>query len=498
MKNINYVFGLLVLFLSGCGPKFQSDQLASLVKQVNEGAVCPNARSKIFTTYYQAYNTAGNLARDDFKTALHSEIQKNANAVHSNPMARARYEKSILAVHDILTQGVRETRLNQVQSKARANGQRFDALESEDDDQLHLARIEMRSQIEPQYKRLNELLDSAIAASYSAGKELGMNCSTEAPIIGDEKDKLALSSSLYGAHYTMATAYQSCKVLSLSPVTADVEPAKGVQKGEKVDAVGYGRVYTDLLLLNKTHYYHRGQSYGPGCIDQSNGPLVYDYGGKPVLTGKALNLFKNVGGGPALGIDCSAFISTATAVAGHLYNPSASESPHYRRFVARDFINPKISGWACYDSVTTAASVSIQSGDIAATNHHVVMVDQVGVDPFGLSKITSVDDCKTLSVAQFDFVVIQSSPEKGSIGINRFASKDYLTGSVSMANLFLGYGKAACLSKFDGQTRNPATSTYGLIRHKNNDACRAKRQPLVNERCVQSCSELREPMMSAL
>ena len=299
------------------------------------------------------------------------------------------------------------------------------------------------------------------------------------------------TSPTFGAHYVMATAYQSCQVLGLPLVDASTANVQGVVRGAKIDAVGYGRVYTDVALLKRSHYYHRGQTYGPACANQDKAPLVYDYGGKPAITSSsALDLFTNSGGGPALGVDCSAFVSTAAAIAGNLYRASTANKATYTRFVSRDFINPTTSGWTCYDSVKVAPNAFIQPGDIAAVQGHVVMIDQVGSDPFGIANVRSSSECSALSYRNFDFAIIQSSPSKNSLGINRFFVKDYLVNEPHMQSMFAGYAKQACLSKFDKIVRTPVTSAYGIIRHKQTASCLAPKIALRNESCISSCSAL--------
>lgn len=488
------IIGILAFTLSACGNSFQSQSLASVAGDLNNAVTCGDARSKIFDTYYRAYDGVKELDQAAFKTALKSQLATNRNFSQKSADIQDRYEKAMQSIHTILSRDLSQARTSIQQGKTTVADSQGIREEGEDDNLLHLARLEMRSQIEPQYDPLNRDLDKAIAEAAAAGADAGVSCSnpTDVPPAASAEvvGTAAVNSPLYGAQYTMATAYQSCQVLSLAPVTSSVESAQGVVRGKSIDGIGYGREYTDLALLKRTHYYHRGQTYGPGCASQNAKPMVYDYGGRPVL-GASLNLFANSGGGGALGIDCSAFISTAAAVAGNLYKPATSNKAVYTRFVSRDFINPKTSGWACYDSVQPSSKSSIQSGDIGAVRGHVVMVDKIGADPFGLSRVTSATGCSALSTKNFDFTIIQSSPEKGSLGINRFVAKDYLTGGGKMSTLFMSYAKAACLAKFDGKVRNPVTSDYGLIRHQQTDSCLAQKIPLVNESCVQNCSSLR-------
>lgn len=496
-KSIS-LLALTTFAFSGCGHAFEMKAQSSVIGEVVEGITCSDARSKVFDSYYRAHENSVSLDGSTFKAAIKNSVIENAKLSGSATDVQERYEKALGLIHTLLTEDIRAAKTFAITSKPTVE---LDTpQEAEDDELLHLARLEMRSQIEPTYDVINHKLDAALKEASQAASEAGIACveavvtppaavvspSTEVTIEG-----LASSNPLYGALYTMAASYQSCQVLDLAPVSASTTAAQGVVRGAKVDSVGYGREYTDVALLKRTHYYHRGQSYGPGCADQSRKPMVYDYGGRPAITGAAVDMFKNSGGGSALGIDCSAFVSTAAAVAGNLYKTSTANKPVYTRFVSRDFINPTTSKWTCYQSVRTLKSQSIRPGDIAAVKGHVVMIDKVGSDPFGISKAKTSAACSSLSTKNFDFTVIQSSPEKGSIGINRFVAKDYLAGGGKMSTMFLGYAKAACLSQFDGSTRNPVNTEYGIIRHSDSDTCVAQRMPLVNESCVQSCSALR-------
>ncbi len=531
---------LLVSSVIGCGQGFRPESSAPLIGQVNDALTCPNQRSKVFDAYYKAYQEDDDFSVEDFSGGMTANFRIRAKKfVTLSIQAQSQYTRSVQTIHHIMTDEVRSlTRASQVSRLAKQNqisGVAEDVVpEGEQDPILHLARLEMRSQIEPQYDELNRKLDGALANVSLVVSEAAARCEAQEPDSGsvpgpvpapapgpepvpenpgieapppnpgpepdpviepppiDTTDPVtnSVNSPLYGALRTMATAYQSCSVLNLPPVTKNVETVRGVVRGGAIDQYGYGREYTDVAQLKRTHYYHRGQTYGPDCADQDAKPLVYDYGGEPVVKGATLNLFKNSGGGSALGIDCSAFVATSVALAGNLYQKSSENKPYYSRFTSRDFIDPVKSKWNCYGTIKVDSTDTIKSGDIAAVQGHVVMIDQAGSDPFGLAKVVRSSDCSRLSFADFDFSVIQSSPEKNSLGINRFVVKDYLTDGGKMATMFLGYAKKACLSKFDGVLRNPATAAYGIIRHKQTASCLAPKITLAKETCIDRCPAL--------
>lgn len=451
-------------------------------------------------------------------------LSVSSEGVNENAMAEL--EQQLLKVHHIFTTELQDLSANQasrVMSLSEVPVEESD-LHKESDPVLHLARLELRSEISPEYATLNEALDAELEKAKEMAERAGLECNSENPL-SDSPDQGGNDSSpqppqgqpsqpgsnpafppqsnnlktyhpLYGARWTMATAYQSCSSIEIPALTADTPDAKGIRRGaQHSDGVGYNREYTEKTtiksLIMQTHPYFIGQSYSGSCADQRMKPLVYDYGGTPVIekSDGALNMFVNRGGGGALGIDCSAFVSTAVAKAGNLYTPGSSNKPYYSRHTSRDF--NRASGWKCYDSVQVTGQSFIRPGDILSINGHVVMIDSVGADPFGLQLISSSSKCSSISYKNFDFVVIQSSPDKGSVGINRFAARDYFAGSAGMRSAITAYAKRACESKFDGKVKTPKTSSFNIIRHKGTSECLAPQIRLVNESCIQSCRSLK-------
>ena len=111
-------------------------------------------------------------------------------------------------------------------------------------------------------------------------------------------------------------------------------------------------------------------------------------------------------------------------------------------------------------------------------------------DPFGIKNIVSKKDCENLSHRNFNFSVLQSSPSKESIGINRYAARDYLSESATMKAKFLLYAKTACYAYVDQKNYAFNDLSTGIIRHKGTSECKASRVELVNEACISQCPEL--------
>lgn len=454
-----------------------------LVDDLYANLACDNARGAIFDAYYKTQGDPKKLMKFELGKKLVAKLRPS-----NREASKLSLKSAVDKIHRIMTSDVEQIHKNVQMRTKSAKGS--DVLNEDEgrDSLLHLIRLEMRSEVEPEYSSLNKELDKALAQAQVSARESELDCVGE-DARGESfaKGTLENKGALWGALFTMATSYQSCNVLELPAMDESVANTQGIGTHKKIDRVGWGRKYENVDRIKQTHYYYRDQTYRSPCRDQSAKPLVYDYGGVPSIKSKdELDLFVNVGGGPALGIDCSAFVSTAVAAAGQLFKLGTKNKSVYTRFVSRDYINPSVSGWSCYESVKVSDSGSIEEGDIAAVKGHVVMIDEVGADPFGLDRISNINGCSSISYRDFDFSVIQSSPSKGSIGINRYESRAYLPESGKMRVLFEGYAQSACKSKFDKKVRVPVTDAYGIIRHKQTPECHAPRIRLVGESCISS------------
>lgn len=299
----------------------------------------------------------------------------------------------------------------------------------------------------------------------------------------------AAASLTKGVNRILATAYQSCRVLDLPAMDASTADVEGITRtGTHSDGVGGKREITSLKSVQKTHYYIKGIATESSCTKVANNPLIYDYGGQPAISGTTLNFFKDSGSGTSvLGVDCSAFVSSAIAVVGMRYKPNLENKPIYTRQTSSKFISAKKSGFTCFDNVTVTAKQSIAAGDVVGINGHVVIVDRIGKDPFGLGSVKKESDCSKLNYKNFDIVVAQSSPSKNGVGINRYEVKDYLDETSGMRTAFVEMGKQACLAKFQQKSIKPSSSSWGFLRHKGTSECMAPRVSLSGESCAQRC-----------
>lgn len=311
--------------------------------------------------------------------------------------------------------------------------------------------------------------------------------------------KANYGAEVYGARKTLAIAYQSCDVNALAPMNDGSPTVKGISITGTHSSGGKKREVTDLPALLASNYYMKGSLAKSSCFDVRKNPLIYDFGGKPATSSSRpneLDLFKNGGSGTkALGIDCSAYVFSALALGGLRLDTDPAKvmkASLVSGVGSGAFKEPQKNGLRCLDKIAVSKTKTVLPGDIIAINGHVVMIDEVGADPFGLNKISKVEDCNSSKVlaTNFDFVIAQSSPVKGGIGIDRYEARDYVPSSSTFKTGLVAYAVAACKAKFGGSA-TVSSPNLSVVRHKKTKECLSS-APLTTtyESCVDSCKAL--------
>ena len=370
-----------------------------------------------------------------------------------------------------------------------------------------LAEMEVGVRVTEVHAKLQEQIQNSLNELDAAEKDLEVACTQPEPrsagpaLPGSiwEQLKNSQNPEVSGIRKTFATAYQSCDVLSLPVMTAATPSAQGITITGNHPAGGKVRAITNLALLNSTHYYIHNQRLAKNtCFEVRKSPMIYDFGGKPYTNASApstLDMFRQGGSGSAvLGIDCSAFVFSSLALAGLKMDPDP------KKVLKADLVNgigsgafkePQSNGLRCLDKITVSKTKSIAPGDIVAINGHVNMIDSVGTDPFGLARAATLADCTTskLTISGFNFVIAQSSPSKGGIGINRVQARDYLNESSTFKTGLQAYAVAACKAKFGGSS-TVNSANLSVVRHRRTPECSAPALVSKNQECVDSCKPL--------
>lgn len=317
-----------------------------------------------------------------------------------------------------------------------------------------------------------------------------------------EELKAKSGPAVYGARLVLATAYQSCDAAKRAPLNHASPDMKGVSIDAKKNPSNGGllRHYASLPQLASTHPYIANQRLAKStCYEVRNNPPIYDFGGKPYTTSslpRTLNLFRGDGGtgSEVFGTDCSGFVFSALAVAGMRMLTPDSTKPLKATMItgvpAAAFKEPASNGLKCMEKIGIVKGALIAPGDVVATKGHVIMIDSVGADPLGLNRLTKSADCNatTIKAENFDFTITQSSPSKGSVGINRFVAKDYLNDeSETFHDGFVQYAIAACRVKF-GLSASLNSPSMSIVRHKKTADCfEPQVMELTRAECVDSC-----------
>jgi hypothetical protein len=364
-------------------------------------------------------------------------------------------------------------------------------------DQSSPLKVQLQNSLQEKFTTLHKILKDQ---SWSCAQKIESKAIVKKTDYFQKKaQELGLPLALMGAHKALGVAYRSCESMQLLPMDAVVPKIsdKGIViVGKHSDGVGNRRVYGSVDELVATDYYLNFLKYDPQsvCKNPLTKPLIYDYGGKPFVASAEsaqLDFFKNGGSGSqALGIDCSGYVFSSLVTAGLKLSPNKNvKAVQVEGISASMYMNPQQNGLACFDKITLTENESIKPGDVVAVKGHVVMIDQVGADPFGLELWKSENDCvlANMNVENFDFSVAQSSPSKNAIGINRYFAKDYLRESSSMSAGFREYAVQACKAHFLKKFIKFAGSTSAIIRHRGTAECMGDPILLNGEECLKTC-----------
>lgn len=462
--------------LGGCAQS-SSTEVEALADRSVKSLGCWNFKDELFDGLYENVQKSSLPARAQFEKALRARLMEARNLSVSTGVQEA-ITSRLGAVYELLT------------SDALKGVSPHDApavLEM-------LTALELGDRTSEEKVRLQDRLASHFSELERETQGRNSGCAPE-----PEASLVPLSAArdlaFLGARKAFAVSYQSCQVQNLPALNDDVADVKGISIVGDHPSGGKKRVISDLNAYVTSNYYLRAITETPNrCLQIKKNPLIYDFGGKPSATSAAdskLDFFKNAGSGTeTLGIDCSGFVFSALATSGlKLKKDGRLKAISVFGISARMYMNPKENGLTCIEPVKLTATNGLRRGDIIAQSGHVVMVDSAGEDPFSIAGIEKAEDCTgaRLSPRRYDFVIVQSSPTKGGMGINKIRAADYLQENIKMANGLRDYAIAACKARF-GQSHTVKTTDAVLVRHSGTSDCMDTRVKLQSEECVAACT----------
>ena len=480
------IISTLILVLSFSSCMKNNTQVQSSATTAAEAVGCDNLQSKVFDSMYAYLDQEKEVPNlDDLKTELSKQIDQIVKTQKINDAEKiSEFKSEFYKIFEIL---IADTKNVKNISSVKEHLQSL--IELEMNDTTSTANIQLNSKVSKQFSKVSVL-----------AKDLNIQCTADltltaaAPSSSVAAPVNAQSRMIAGQNNVFSTAYQSCQSLQIPEVNSSTPDVSGIVRvGTHPDGIGGVRDINNLQAVQETHPYIRiAAGAQNGCFNVRSKPLIYDYGGEPNVANNTLNFFQNSGDGSktTLGIDCSAYISSAIAAAGFRYKPGVDNKAVFVRQSSAKFISAKDSGFTCFDNITLTRAETIKPGDIAGVHGHVVMVDKVSADPFGIKKLSNVSQCASLGIDNFDFTISQSSPEKNGMGINKFIAKDYLAAKTfdgKMRVLFTEMAKAQCQAYFGNKAVKPSNSNWGIIRHNGKPECLAPRIQMVSQSCVSQC-----------
>lgn len=493
MKVLSLSIFTLSMVVAACSPAGKS--ATTLAQQSVENLGCKTAQSETWSTLHKIAEQAGSYPSAEEVRKAFLEAGKLKGLEGS---AYENYIEAFVVHYSNIIDGIRSS---------------FAPVDLAGWNKA-LAELEIGARVTEVHAKLQDKIVDSQAKLDEAEHMLGKSCSipedeqvhipTPPPPSGGggtvwDQLKATASPEVYGARRTLATAYQSCDVLKLAPVTTATPSVQGITITGNHPAGGKTREISSVSKVASTHYYIKGVTQpSASCFKVSGSPLIYDFGGKPYVSSsneKVLDMFKNGGSGTdVLGIDCSAFVFSALALSGLKLDYSASK-PLKASLVSgvssTMFKDPQNNGLRCLDKISVSKTVSVLPGDIIAISGHVIMIDAVGADPLGLNRATKVEECTTAKLAYtgFDFTIAQSAPVKDGMGINRHVAKDYLATSSTFRDGVTRYAVAACKARF-GVSSTVDTSSLAIVRHRKTPDCKAAALQENKEECISSCSAI--------
>ncbi len=484
------------LLLSGCVGGFEGS-VKSLADQASETVGCSAFRDEFWDGLY-AFPVNGEPfpTEDAMREAFESSL--------ANGRLQAATRQERRQVSDALAELYRLLALDGVRSLAQtsnAKGQILAALASlEMGDRTTPEKADLQKKITEQLSIIERIVASIpelrTQSCSEGGLEDGKSPST--PQAGSLFDSWRKSRhpAVYGALKSLATIYQSCEAGQLPAITNATPSIEGISiVGTHPNGAGLKRQITDLEALIRSHFYLSSYQKPVGsCHPVTLTPPIYDYGGKPYTDpgdDASLDFFKDAGTGTSeLGIDCSGFVYSALAASGlKLKKDGRLKAIGVHGVNSVMLMNPQNNGLTCLAHATFDQTKNIQPGDIIASNGHALIIDTIGPDPFGINQIRTFEECKTanISFAKFDFTILQSSPSKEGIGVNRMKGSDYFAGGGTMSDALITHAVNACMARFTGPMTTRANAG-SIIRHQASSDCVDTAVRLEREECVSTCS----------
>jgi hypothetical protein len=502
---------LLAITIIGCAPGFNSGA-APVAKSIDQAIGCKNFEDAFWKSVGETIESTSRPPNaKDVDLAMKRQIKSSNRLGKVSEASKAQISNLASELADVIN------RRNEKGVSNLISAQSSDALDEDLRRGLWLERVaqlEIGDRTTPEKSKDVDDVRAKIQNLKSIAEAEGLvdvmcASATPAPPVATpplasgptmfENWKAKYAPPVYGGMKTVATIYQSCDAGGRAPIGSETPNVRGISvTGRHSSGSGNIRQITDLKAFLSTQPYIGSGVYKrplPNCHDVQAVPSIYDYGGKPYASTadeKTLNLFKNAGtGSKDLGIDCSGLVFSAYAAAGLKFKKETGLKASLVNGVSSTMLTqPQANGLTCLDHAKFTSKSNLMAGDIIAIKGHVVMVADVGNDPFGIDKLNSVSQCTSsnISIGNFNFSIFQSDPSKGGIGVNRMRASYYLSSFSTMGRGMIDHAVNACKAKFQTAALVSKSSSASVVRHLGTAACTdSVPVTLTKEECLSSC-----------
>lgn len=492
-----FLFTALSVQLIACAPQAQTEAtslLTPLASQITKTLGCSNQFESAF--YDGLYEIAlGNkefASTESFRSVIDSSLHKG----RLEGVSARDQEDLVISLTNLY-----QTLTGETLSQARTQDEIVEILTSmEVGDESTPERAALHQMIQSRFADVNAI--ASRSPSLPACTESISTLETSEAIPGTLIHQLmtARHPVVAGGLKAMAVGYQSCEApfrAALGPNTPDVRGVT-ITGPYPPPSPGNKREITNLSALISSHPYlsdYRRPS--SSCFNVLARPLIYDFGGKPNTTsskGAALDFFTNQGGTGVLGIDCSGYVFSAIATSGLRIAKGKPLKPiQVHSTNAAKFMRPKASGLTCFNPVSFSGLSTIKPGDILASGGHIMIIDTVGDDPFGIAEISKESDCTLgrMSSSRFKMTFLQSGSAKGGLGLSRMKPEKFLPEDEEpMDKAMKEYAVAACKARIRGSVVSAQPSSAAIVRHSGTSDCLGPKVKLAREECIASCPSL--------
>jgi hypothetical protein len=322
-----------------------------------------------------------------------------------------------------------------------------------------------------------------------------------------ESQSALLDRIVRGAHNAFANLYQRCDVLSSAAVNGSLlipgivitgsHPAGGKRRNiTRKGGVPIPEFFAKHPYLKDYDAFYNEKGEALGCSKLHQNPPIYDFGGKANSTNGLMDHFSNSGSGTSvLGVDCSGFIVSAMISSGSRLKKNVALNPAslLSNTGASSLRSPQSNNLTCLSTYniqkTNKTILTLQAGDILASTGHVVIVEWMGPDPFGISKLSSAQDCTSskFDSKNFKIRILHSSPENNGIGIARHDLANFT--NATYASAFEELAIKTCKATFQSGFVGVSTTASGVnaVRFTAASGCTESGKEFTRSNCVSQC-----------